>query len=104
MVGRPGGGDGGRVVRGLGGGVESAGQVGARELRLLAGVGEESRGERGEREKGRGRGALARPYRTAAEAVGGGRGVAEEDEKHCQQKLGVGALVNARVPQRQVVV
>ena len=47
MVGRPGGGDGGRVVRGLGGGVESAGQVGARELRLLAGVGEESRGERG---------------------------------------------------------
>ena len=47
MVGRPGGGDGGRVVRGLGGGVESAGLVGARELRLLAGVGEESRGERG---------------------------------------------------------
>ena len=54
MVGRPGGGDGGRVVRGLGGGVESAGLVGARELRLLAGVGEESRGERGGRERGHG--------------------------------------------------
>jgi len=47
VVGRPGGGDGGRLVRGLGVGVESAGQVGVRELRLLAGVGEESRGERG---------------------------------------------------------
>ena len=81
MVGRPGGGDSGRVVRGLGGGVESAGQVGTRELRLLAGVGEESRGERGGRERGRGRGALARPYRATAEVVGGGRGVAEEDEK-----------------------
>ena len=54
---------------------------GARELRLLAGVGEESRGERGGRERGRGRGALARPYRATAEVVGGGRGVAEEDEK-----------------------
>ena len=74
MVGRPGGGDGGRVGRGLGGGVESAGQVGPRELRLLAGVGEESRGERGGRERGHGRGALARPYRATAEAVGGGRG------------------------------
>ena len=102
MVGRPGGGDSGRVVRGLGGGVESAGLVGARELRLLAGVGEESRGERGEREKGRGRGALARPYRTAAEAVGGGRGWRRRT-KQCQQKSGVGALVNARVPHRQVV-
>jgi len=47
VVGRPGGGDGGWVVRGLGGGVESAGQVGVRELRLLAGVGEEIRDDKG---------------------------------------------------------
>ena len=104
MVGRPGGGDSGRVVRGLGGGVESAGRIRAMELRLLAEVGEENRGERGGRERGRGRGALARPYRATAEAVGGGRGVVEEDEKQCQQKSGVGVLVNARVPHRQVVV